>query len=427
MARIGFLVLYATGHLNPSIALARGLAQRGHEVVFFNVPDVGAAIESAGLGFVPFAEQEYPPGTLRETTRKIGELTGAASFAYFIERMSLLTRVSFQYLPALLAANRPDLLIIDQLFPGASTVADHLGIPFVSIANALIVNSDHSVPPPTLPWPYDPADAAVARNAQGWAGTLKAFDPLLALVNAQREKWSLPPCSNFLNDSFSTRAQISQQPAFFEFPRASQPATLHFVGPLQDDMPAREIPFPWEKLDGRPLIYASLGTLQNRLESVFRAIIEACAPLPAQTVIALGKDALAPELFGEVAENILLVPFAPQSRLLARASLCITHAGLNTALDCLVHGVPMVAMPIASEQPGVAMRVAYLGAGVVLPLAEVNAESLGTAISKVWTDPAYREAADNAAQQLKALHPVDHAVRIVEATLAEVAARSTPA
>lgn len=36
---------------------------------------------------------------------------------------------------------------------------------------------------------------------------------------------------------------------------------------------------------------------------------------------------------------------APQIELLKRASLCITHAGLNTALQALAQGVPMVANP----------------------------------------------------------------------------------
>ena len=38
----------------------------------------------------------------------------------------------------------------------------------------------------------------------------------------------------------------------------------------------------------RPLVYASLGTLQNGSEEIFRTIAEACAGLNAQLVISLG-------------------------------------------------------------------------------------------------------------------------------------------
>ena len=169
-----------------------------------------------------------------------------------------------------------------------------------------------------------------------------------------------------------------------------------------------------------PLIYASCGTLQNRLEHVFRAIIEACSPLDIQTVIALGKDALSPEGFGTVPENILLVPYAPQNELLRRANLCILHAGLNTTLDCLENGVPMVAIPIASEQPGIAMRITHLGAGTVIPLSEVNTASVGAAVRTVLTDPTYREAAQTAAREIAKLNPTTEAVRIIEQVLASI-------
>jgi len=38
----------------------------------------------------------------------------------------------------------------------------------------------------------------------------------------------------------------------------------------------------------------------------------------------------------------LVVEYAPQLELLAKARLTITHAGLNTVLDSLSNGVPLV-------------------------------------------------------------------------------------
>jgi zeaxanthin glucosyltransferase len=58
LSRIGFIALYATGHLNPSIVLARTLQQQGHEAVFFNILDTNHAITSSGLRLVSFAEAE---------------------------------------------------------------------------------------------------------------------------------------------------------------------------------------------------------------------------------------------------------------------------------------------------------------------------------------------------------------------------------
>ena len=398
--------------------LARALERQGHKVVFFNILDTENAITSAGLRLVPFAEAEYPVDALKPTLQKIAELSGPAAFAYYVERMVVLFNSSFRYLPELIQREKIDLLVIDQTQYSGATIAEHLGIPFVSLANALLVNREDVIPPPLMLWPYDPSPAGIERNRKGWAGVDQAFAVLLTLVNEQRRAWSLPEYSNLVEDSLSPLAQICQQSPVLELPRPQAPGTLHMVGHLQDEQLSREEPFPWEWLDDRPLIYASCGTLQNRLEHVFRAIIEACSPLNAQTVIALGKDALSPEVFGAVPENIKLISFAPQTKLLRRADLCILHAGLNTTLDCLEHGVPMVAIPIASEQPGIAMRIDRLGAGIVVPLAEVNAATVGTAVQTILTHRAYREAARQAASEVAKLHPVTEAVRIIEHVLA---------
>lgn len=418
MSHIGFLVLYAAGHVNPSVVLARALQDKGHEVVFFNIADVAPEVTSAGLQFRSFAVAEYPVGNLQELLQKIGELDGAAAVTFFVERMLKLGRTSFQYLPKLISKEKLDLLVIDQFYPGGATLADHLNLPYVSLANALVANREDVIPPPTQLWPYDTSVEAIQRNRKGWEAIFQAFNPLLTVINEQRRVWGLPDYVDLLEDSFSPLAQIAQQPAIFEFPRLTAPDTLHFVGHFKNERHENLIDFDWDRLDGHPLVYASLGTLQNRQDWIFRAIIEACAPLDAQTVIALGKTGYPPEFFGAVPKNIILVPYAPQFELLRNARLCITHGGLNTTLDCLANGVPMVALPIASEQPGIAIRIEYLGAGKVLPIANLDPALLHSTIQTVLSDPSYVQAAKSAAHEIGKLKPIPDAVRIVEEILA---------
>lgn len=109
-------------------------------------------------------------------------------------------------------------------------------------------------------------------------------------------------------------------------------------------------------MTGQPLIYASLGTLQNRLQYVFQYIAQACVGLDAQLIISLGGG-ISPESIPELPGSPLVVGYAPQLELLQKASLVITHAGLNTTIESLSHGVPMVAIPISLDQPGVAARI----------------------------------------------------------------------
>lgn len=92
------------------------------------------------------------------------------------------------------------------------------------------------------------------------------------------------------------------------------------------------MPFPWEKLTGAPLIYASLGTLLNGIEHAYRAILEAVGRFPdTQVVLSVGKN-IDPDDLRPIPSSVIMVNTAPQIELLKRASLCITHAGLNTVL-----------------------------------------------------------------------------------------------
>ena len=130
---------------------------------------------------------------------------------------------------------------------------------------------------------------------------------------------------------------------------------------MHDNEGREPVPFPWEKLTGQPLIYASLGTLVNGLTNVYDKILEAVGEFPdMQLVLSVGKN-VNPDDLGPIPSNTIVVRVAPQLELLKRAALCLTHAGLNTALEALAQGVSMVAIPIGYDQPGVAARIAYHG------------------------------------------------------------------
>jgi len=131
-------------------------------------------------------------------------------------------------------------------------------------------------------------------------------------------------------------------------------------------------------------------------------------------VMALGEN-IAAEDVG--AEDCILVRHAPQLELLGRAKLCVTHAGLNTALESLSAGVPMVAIPITNDQPGVAARIAYTRTGVVVPYARVNAERLRAAVTGVMGDARFAANARRMAENFRAANGLEHAVEIIERTI----------
>jgi zeaxanthin glucosyltransferase len=89
---------------------------------------------------------------------------------------------------------------------------------------------------------------------------------------------------------------------------------------------------------------------------VWVVLLEAFGSLEdVQVVLSVGKN-ICPENLGRIPSNTIVVRSAPQIELLKRATICITHAGLNTVLESLAHGVPMVAIPIGCDQPGTAAQ-----------------------------------------------------------------------
>ena len=92
--------------------------------------------------------------------------------------------------------------------------------------------------------------------------------PIISEIDRHRAAHGLPTIIGGLNGG-SRLAQIAQQPAFFDFPRRDLPAHFHYTGPWHDGGSGDTVDFPWEKLEARPLIYGSMGTLQNRQEFIF--------------------------------------------------------------------------------------------------------------------------------------------------------------
>ena len=110
----------------------------------------------------------------------------------------------------------------------------------------------------------------------------------------------------------------------------------------------------------------------------------------------------------------IIVHCAPQLELLKRSALCITHAGLNTTLESLTQGVPMVAIPITNDQPGVAARIAHTKTGAFVPLNEMTASRLSALIDEVLSNPEYRRNARRMGQAIAQTNGLERAVDILE-------------
>jgi zeaxanthin glucosyltransferase len=235
------------------------------------------------------------------------------------------------------------------------------------------------------------------------------------VVNEQRRAWGLKPLKRS-TDALSRLAQIAQLPAVFEFEIGDRPSLLHYTGPFVDARQRPAVDFEWERLDGRPLVYASLGTMQNGSEDIFRTIADACVGLDTQLLISLGGG-LDRKRLGILSGDPLVVRYAPQLEILKRAVAVITHAGLNTTLESLAEGVPLVCIPLGNDQPGVAARVAARGAGVVVPRRKLNVKRLRSAVRAVLEDEKYRWAAREVQDAMLRVDGLQRAADIIDDAL----------
>jgi MGT family glycosyltransferase len=178
-----------------------------------------------------------------------------------------------------------------------------------------------------------------------------------------------------------------------------------------------EVDFPWDKLTGQPLIYASMGTVLNGNLDVFQTIGTALAKHnDLQLVLSVG-DRVDPQQIISAPKNAIIVQRAPQLELLKLASVCITHAGLNTVLESLAQGVPQVAVPITFDQPGVAARIAHRQTGVETSLDKLTPGHLSELLDEVLINSTYRANAQKLQRKIVEANGLSMAADVVEEAL----------
>jgi MGT family glycosyltransferase len=316
--------------------------------------------------------------------------------------------------PSWRAETGVEAIVIDTIYTLVELVPMSLGISYVHVWNILHIDLSGATPPGVFSWPYENTPEALTRNLKGVKAAGELFAPVVPLAMSYAEEAGLEIDWNDPAATVSKLAVVTQTPKEFDFPGIPWPAQFHYTGPFCDMEGREPIAFPWEKLTGKPLVYASLGTLVNGLEHIYKTILQATGELSGiQVVLSVGKNVKFDDL-GAIPSNVIVVRTAPQIELLKRAALCITHAGLNTTLESLAHGVPMVAIPIGYDQPGTAARIAHHGTGEFIEVDELTTERLRELVEKVLQDPSYRARADYFQNVIAKARGLDGAADIVE-------------
>jgi MGT family glycosyltransferase len=242
----------------------------------------------------------------------------------------------------------------------------------------------------------------------------KLLEPVTTVARAYVKQVGLSVDWNNPHSTLSPLAWVTQCPREFDFANAPDFPQFHYAGPFHDGRGRMDFNFPWQELTGEPIVYASMGTLQNGLIDIFRSIVQAAVGLKElQFVLAVGGQ-LDPKQIGDIPANVVVVSHAPQIEILKRSDLCITHAGLNTVLESLSSGVPMLALPITNDQPGVAARIANKKVGVVISPDQASPGNFVAAINQVLGDSTFRDNVQRMQEAIRRIDGLSIAVGILE-------------
>ncbi len=420
MAHFGVVAPAFYSHYSALCALAGELVERGHQVTFLHRPDAAAYVNDARVGFHAVGAATHPPGSLGADLRRAANPGGPFGLRRVILDMAAGTDMLCRELPRAIAALGIDAIVADQMEAAGGLVAEGLGLPFASVACALPVNREPGVPLPVMPFGY----ADDERTRKMVEGSTRVYDwmmgPHRRSIAANARRLGLP-ARDGLHECLSPLVQVSQTVEAFDFPRRALPPHFHHVGPLRPTgkpagaaarygMPAVAA--------GRPFVFASLGTMQGGRLSLFKRIARACRTLDAQLLVAhCGALDAAQERELERAGATWVCAFADQGAALARADAVVSHAGSNTVMDAIAARTPILALPIAFDQPGTAARVVHAGIGLKASPRFTGSAQLKTLLQRLLGEAGFAERLDALSGSVEAAGGTRRAADLIEAAL----------
>jgi len=353
--RFLFVVPPLTGHVNPTISVARALEGRGHEVAWVAHPGKVRPLlpPNAKLFALPEA---VAPEVVANVTERAATSRGAAALKFLWEDFLVpLARSMRPGIDAAVTEFAPHVMCVDQQAVAGGIVARRRGLPWATLATT---------------------SAGLTDPLAGLPQVKQWFENLIGELEAEAELPRAGELSPHCVLAFTTPALV---PAAF-------PAHYHLVGPSIADRPeATEFPFAELR---RPCVLVSMGTVNAEAAGRFyTTTIEALRDAPFQVVL------VAPHALDAPA-NFIVRPYVPQLALLPHVDAVVCHGGHNTTCEALAHGLPLVIAPIKDDQPIVADQVVAAGAGIRIKFGRVQAPELRDAVNRIMTEPAFRDGAE---------------------------------
>lgn len=417
-------VLFATweggGHVAPALMVAHQMAQLGARVRVVSDEANRAAAQAQGL--------EFTSWHLAPNRRRAGDAANSVQDWRAQSPDSVINQICEEVVcgPAaayaadtrhILAHFAPDLIVTNEMLFGVMLAAEAAGIPFAILTGNLWPFPTRLDLPPFGPG-LKPAREEIdfTRDDMIRRAVSAVYDAHLPRVNAARAANGLAPLGAVLRQLDGARLIGLSVAQAFDFGADPAPAPYFYAGPMVRDPDwVGDAALPFAR-DHRPLVLISTSTLYQGQEDMLRRCIEAVRHEPVQAVVTLGP-ALHPDDFQDVPANVHVLANASHDALVPHCAMVISHAGHGTLMRPLLHGVPVINLPMGRDQPDNAMRASVRGVGLTLS-PQAPAHTIKEALRLVLGDGRYREAAGRLGEKLRA--EADGGVRVAR-RLAQIA------
>jgi zeaxanthin glucosyltransferase len=433
VANIVIAPLYWHADLNATFALARKLQGKGHHVHYVCIPETEERIRSQGFDFTPVFSSVFPPGTLatQYANEAAGKYLGVAGINARVRGMCEHCRDG--EVARATARLKPDLFLVSNHMPWEAIDAWKTGVPVIMFSHLVVSLPDSRVPP--ISSHTIPSSSLISRLKVLWewqkvklrrklvgkaSGLSKVSDYIADLALAAGY-----PVNGIHFDALPwprlSLPELVFFPECFDFRRATPISGAFYIEP-SIDTERKDKAFPWERLDARPLVFCSLGSLVTfkylaLTKRLFQHLLDAMKQRPdLQAVVAIGNY-LALEEF-DCPKNVILVDEAPQIALLKRAKVMVGHAGSGCIRESIFFGVPMLLLPITFDGPGNTARAVYHGLALQADFRTVTAEDFKTGLEELLDVPSYSEAAKRMSREFVELENQAPSIPIIEKALA---------
>jgi UDP:flavonoid glycosyltransferase YjiC (YdhE family) len=389
-------------HLYPLATLATAWAEEGERVVVATGPATEAIVR--GFGFERAHLQlgrGSNPGVIRAEEQPSGEDDALRGF-FDATRRGALETLEFQarargddllWSPVPVGRAvldvvdhvRPDTVPVDHLAFSARLALTAAGVPHGDVVlghpTALPVGDEVYGCPTVFPQAFD-----VDPGRLGLLRTLceDVRDAFTREWNTAVRALSADGSPPEVVDAFAVTGDVLllNYPAELHDPGRTSLLPAHeFLGSAVRAEPEDEQVREWLASSRQPVVYVSLGSFLSVRGDVLARVVEALRGLDVRVALAHGSTPA--QALGELPASWLVREVLPQVTLLAEAALAVTHGGNNSVTESLSAGVPMLVLPLSTDQFSGAAALESAGMATVLAPNTATPAELRTAVEQL--------------------------------------------